>query len=243
MNQITKTVEQPVAGQNTAATIIQVIERAASNPDVDIEKMERLLAMQERIFERNAEGEYNSAMSAAQSEMGRVSARAENPQTRSKYASYADLDRALRPIYTTHGFSLSFDTGDAPEEMVRVVCRVAHIGGFSREFHADMPADGKGAQGRAVMTRTHATGAAMTYGMRYLLKMIFNVAIGEDDNDGNKAVEYVTEDQAANIDALIDEVKANRHAFLKYMQAEEVSKIRASEYDNAIKALESKRGK
>lgn len=32
-----------------------------------------------------------------------------------------------------------------------------------------------------MMTKTHATGAAMSYGMRYLLKMIFNAAIGEAD--------------------------------------------------------------
>ena len=48
-----------------------------------------------------------------------------------------------------------------------------------------MPADGKGAKGGDVMTKTHATGAAVSYGMRYLLKMIFNVAVGEDDTDGN----------------------------------------------------------
>jgi hypothetical protein len=49
-----------------------------------------------------------------------------------------------------------------------------------------MPSDGKGAKGGDVMTKTHATGAAESYGMRYLLKMIFNIAIGEEDNDGNK---------------------------------------------------------
>ena len=32
--------------------------------------------------------------------------------------------------------------------------------------------------------KTHAVGAGMSYGMRYLLKMIFNIAIGEDDDDG-----------------------------------------------------------
>lgn len=26
----------------------------------------------------------------------------------------------------------------------------------------------------------------MAYGMRYLLKFIFNIAVGEDDNDGNQ---------------------------------------------------------
>jgi hypothetical protein len=29
------------------------------------------------------------------------------------------------------------------------------------------------------MTKTHATGSAITYGMRYLLKMIFNLAVGD----------------------------------------------------------------
>jgi hypothetical protein len=50
-----------------------------------------------------------------------------------------------------------------------------------------MPADGKGAKGGDVMTKTHATGAAVSYGQRYLLKMIFNLAVGEVDDDGNGA--------------------------------------------------------
>jgi hypothetical protein len=47
-----------------------------------------------------------------------------------------------------------------------------------------MPTDGKGARGNDVMTKTHATGAAMTYGQRYLFRLIFNLAVGED-SDGN----------------------------------------------------------
>jgi len=37
-----------------------------------------------------------------------------------------------------------------------------------------------------VMSRTHATASALSYGMRYLLRLIFNIAVGEGD-DGNKA--------------------------------------------------------
>ena len=37
------------------------------------------------------------------------------------------------------------------------------------------------------MTKTHAVGSAMSYGVRYLLKLVFNVAVGEDDDDGNTA--------------------------------------------------------
>jgi hypothetical protein len=64
---------------------------------------------------------------------------------------------------------------------------VTHRDGYAREYHIDMPADGKGAKGGDVMTKTHAVGSAVSYGMRYLLKMIFNVAVGEDDDDGNTA--------------------------------------------------------
>lgn len=37
------------------------------------------------------------------------------------------------------------------------------------------------------MTKTHAVGSGKTYAKRYLLKDIFNVAVGEDDDDGNSA--------------------------------------------------------
>jgi hypothetical protein len=48
-----------------------------------------------------------------------------------------------------------------------------------------MPADGKGAQGGDVMTKTFATGAGMSYGARYLLKFIWNIAVGEDDPEAS----------------------------------------------------------
>lgn len=178
----------PLARANEAASLIQVIADAARDPHVDIEKMERLWAMHERMTNRTAEEAFNVAMNKAQGEMGRVGADANNSQTRSKYATYAKLDAALRPVYTGSGFSLSFDTGDdAPEAHVRVLAYVSHSGGHTRTYHCDMPSDGKGAKGGDVMTKTHASGSAMSYGMRYLLKLIFNVAVGEEDDDGNAA--------------------------------------------------------
>jgi hypothetical protein len=137
---------------------------------------------------------------AAQQEMRHIAADANNPQTKSKYATYAALDAKVRPIYSKHGFSLSFYTADgAPEGSIRIVCKVAR-GGHTERPYIDMPADGKGAKGGDVMTKTHATGAGVTYGRRYLLGMIFNLVIGED-NDGNGASdtgERITLEQAEN---------------------------------------------
>lgn len=170
-----------------SATIMQVVLRAASDPQCDIEKMERLMAMHERMQAKTAETEFNAALSRVQGEMGRIAADATNRQTSSQYATYGKLDSSLRPKYTKEGFSLSFGTEPASEGMVGMVCFVSHIGGHTREYRAHVPSDGKGAKGGDVMTKTHAFGSGTSYGMRYLLKMIFNVAIGEEDDDGNGA--------------------------------------------------------
>jgi len=185
------TVPAPVApaaspARTRAPRAVSPFDRFMNDPAVDVDKLERLMQMHERANARTAEEQFNAAMSAAQAEMRAISADCENKQTHSRYASYAQLDAALRPIYTKHGFGVSFDTGDAPkDEHVRVLAYVTHSGGHARTYRVDMPADGKGAKGGDVMTKTHATGAAMSYGMRYLLKMIWNVAVGEDDRDGN----------------------------------------------------------
>jgi hypothetical protein len=184
-NEIITREEAAVPMVSSATSILQVIERAASDPAVDIDKMERLMAMHERIVARDAEAAWNDAMAACQKEVRQVAPDAYNPQTKSRYASYSALDAVLRPVYTKHGFAISYDSDASPvEECIRVIAIVMR-GGFSRTYKIDMPRDGKGAKGGDVMTKTHATGAGMQYGMRYLLKAIFNIAIGDLDNDGN----------------------------------------------------------
>lgn len=234
-------IERPAEPVSNATTLIQVIERAANNPQVDIDKMERLMAMHERILNRDAESQFNQALTAAMIEMGPISADATNPQTHSKYATYAKLDRILRPIYTKHGFALSFDEGDSPKaEHVRVLGYLSHVGGHTRTYHRDMPADGKGAKGGDVMTKTHAAGAAGSYGARYLLKGIFNIAVGEGDKDGNGSEPCITESQVADLKALGTEVGADLALFLKFMTVENLADIPAKKYDLAVKALRAK---
>lgn len=188
--------------QNEASAIIQVIERAAMNPDVDIDKMERLLQMQERILDRNAEQGFNQAMSKAQTDMRPVVRDASNEQTRSRYARLETIDRQIRPVYTNCGFSLSFGTDDCPlEGHIRITCDVSHTGGHSKRYKADMPLDMNGMKGNQNKTATHAHGSTMSYGRRYLTLMIFNVAMAQEDDDGAAATQHraVTPFQAGQL--------------------------------------------
>jgi hypothetical protein len=236
--------QDQLPGMPEPANILEIVGRAAADPTIDVAKVEKLLELYERIQAKTAEAQFNEAMTKAQSEVGRIAADATNPQTRSQYASYAKLDKVLRPIYTANGFSLSFDEGDSPKpDHVRVLCHVAR-GGYTRTYHKDMPADGKGAKGGDVMTKTHAAGAAMSYGMRYLLKGIFNIAIGEEDRDGNEPPSAgVSEEQVANILALITETSSDKAKFLKYLKVSKLEEIPAANYPAVVKLLEAKRGR
>lgn len=167
--------------QITALSLLQMaVDRGAN-----IDTIERLAKLQREMMDHEAMVEFNHAMQRCQEKMKRIAADMTNPQTHSRYASYAQIDRAIRPIYTGEGLSLSFGDGEPiSPETVRIICYVAK-GGFTRIYHKDMPIVTAGPQGKAVMTPTHATGTADSYAKRYLVKDIFNLAVGEDDDDGN----------------------------------------------------------
>ena len=184
------------------------------------------------------EEQFNSAMNAAQEQMTRIAADSENKQTKSRYASFAALDRALRPIYTKQGFSVSYDTGkDAPENHVRVIAIVSN-GPYTRNYHLDIPIVTKGIRGVDMMTLTHATASASTYGKRYLLAMIFGIAIEQDD-DGNSAgetpVEKINAEQAMALKAAIAECNETEPRFCRLWKIQSVPDLEASKFDDAMK--------
>lgn len=171
-------------GSLASPTPMDLLQLALTN-NAAIDVIERLAALQEKAQARQAELEFTDALNRVQAKIKRVAPDLDNPQTKSKYASYAAIDRVIRPIYTDEGFSLSFSEEDCPKpEHTRFVCFVSR-GLHTRMYRKDMPTDGKGPQGGAVMSKTHASGAADSYAKRYLVKDIFNVAIGIDDIDGN----------------------------------------------------------
>lgn len=230
--------------------LLRLIERAANDPAFDVEKMERLVAMHERALAQRAAVEFDTAMAEAQRECTPICEDANNPQTKSKYATYLALDCAVRPIYTRHGFSISYGQGSgAPENYIKVEAYVSRAG-HSRTYWLDMPADGKGAKGGDVMTKTHATGSALTYGRRYLLVAIFNLAIGEmHDDDGNAASghEPLTPAHKEELVALIKETGADTAAFLKYLfpraPVKSLDEMPDWKFEDARAALLKKKGK
>ena len=125
-------------------------------------------------------------MAEAQAEMQPVARTAQNKHLGNKYAKLETIDDALRPIYTRHGFSVRFGSAPGPGEgWLRIVCTVAHSEGYWEENHLDSPLSTQGAQGgRMAVTPVQAIGSTVTYLRRYLLLMVFNVSLADEDDDG-----------------------------------------------------------
>ena len=186
---------------------------------------------------------FMAALVKAQQAMAPIARDMDNPATKSRYASLAAIDRAIRPHYTKAGLAPTFDTRPSTkgELWITVVCELVHESGYFKEYSVDLLADGAGAKGGAVMTRTHAIGSAITYGKRQLLKMIFNLAEAgdKDDDDGNAAGarDHLTSDEAEVIRAMLVDANCTTDDIIrlcKKHKIESLEQIRRNQI-NAIK--------
>lgn len=245
------------------SSLLDVILHAGSDPNFDVDKFRALVVIQreeqdrqdaraDRQAELQAEAAFNAAMAAVQKQMTRVKATLENTQTRSVYADYAALDRMLRPIYVEADFALSYGEEDSPKpDHVRVYCLVTHSPptakrSFTRKYHTDMPADGKGARGGDVMSKTHATKSAFTYSQGALVRLIFNIAVSKDD-DGNAAGAGASKPadtapdpgcinaaQAAQIRKMLDDRGLSHTAYLRSINLPTIEHIGIEHFAKAI---------
>lgn len=228
-------------------TVLSLIERAARDPSIDIGRMQQLMEMHETVTQREAERRFNAAMSAAQAEMPRVMRNATNTHNASRYATLDAVHRAITPIVTKHGFSLSFDTEPgAPAGFVRLACTVAHRDGFSRVHRADLPSDAAGSQGKANKTGIQAFGSTVSYGRRYLTLLVFNIALtnDRDDNDGQPISqaepELISDAQVCELLALIKATDTRLESFLELGQVSSLEDISTDQFENAKRMLSRK---
>ena len=175
-----------IAVTTEAQAIMSMIEQIALNPAVDVTKLRAVMDMKMEMFDKGAEIEFNAAMARAQGEMQPVVKTAENKQTKSRYALLEAIYEQCSPIWTRHGFALSFNIGECPlAGHYRVLCECTHSSGFKKNYQADLPADLTGIAGSVNKTGVHGFGSTVAYGRRYLTCMIFNIAVKNEDNDGN----------------------------------------------------------
>lgn len=230
-NQIVERQESALAAQTESTTIMQVIQRAAADPQCDIEKMERLMAMHERMQAVNAQASFNAAMAEMQCELPSIAERGKGHGT-VRYATLEDINDVIKPIMQKHGFAVSFKVEHA-QAGISVTGILMHRQGHREQTTMLLPTDTSGSK-----NAVQAVGSSTSYGKRYVLCAMLNISTRGEDDDGYAAtpVASITEQQAKSIRAMMEKCKPETQTGFISIHGEPEDIAKAS-YDKALAQL------
>lgn len=220
--------------------------RLAIEKDLDVEKLERLVAL------RNEERKYEAARAFSEA-MARFAGECPNIKKSStasivtkggttfKYA-YAELDeiaRVIRPILQRCGLSYSFDS-HTDGGLMTVVVTLRHIAGHSITASFVAPLDSQNP-----MSGAQKAGAALTYAKRQALASALGLTTTDEDTDGadHAKAATITAQQADDLRALAEEVHVKVERILKAAHVEKLEDVAAEHYPRIVATLEAKREK
>ncbi len=233
---------------NDASSIMAVISRAASDPQTDVDKLERLMGLYERIAEKNAKTEYAIAMAEMQKELPVIEERGEIQLGKNgpKYALWEDINETIRPILADHGFSLTFRTGRDGDK-ISVTGVLTHRAGHSEETTMTLPVDiGPG------RNAVQAIGSSTSYGKRYTAIALLNITTHGEDDDGRAsgASDCLTVQQYDKLVEMLEDTNSDPIRFVRFMKLdpqksctdipsafELLKMLSAKKYEDAVRAI------
>lgn len=242
---------RPPSAKSDAGSILGAIMQAAANPEIDAEKVERLMGMYQKIRADEARRAYMLAFPAMQAELptidqnGRIVIE-KNGQTiqSTPYAKWEDINEAIQPVLYRHGFGLFFRPGVATDGKITVTAVVSHQDGHQEEATITLTHDATGSK-----NSVQAVGSTLSYGQRYSARCLLNFqsrAKVDRDDDGEAsdgAPNTITEHQAMQIREMAESVGANLPRFLTYMKITRLTDLPADRFGQAMDELKRKEKK
>lgn len=217
-------------------SILEIIAEVARDPSSDPEKLRIVIDLHQSLRQEERERQFAEAMHAAQAQMRQVARNARNNTTNSRYATLDKIDEEIRPIYSQHGFSLSFGMPQNTETGVEMVCTVFHTNGLAREYRIGGALDNKGVKGLINKTDIQAVGSTVSYLRKYLVTMIFNIVMSDEDNDGQDT-RKLTAQQAAEIEELLKKSGGEKEKFLRWIGVEAIEDMTPAQAARARAAI------
>lgn len=231
--------------ETEAAAFHGMLERLASNPDVDVAKMQAILDVQERIMDKRALAEFNAAFARLAGNLPRIKRdgsvayedKQGNKKEAFKFARWEDIMTAIRPALDAEGFALTFKAKPRAETGggLEVTGRLLHIGGHSEEASIPLPLDSSGGK-----NNLQGYGSTFSYGKRYTATMLLNIVTeGEDDDGVRGAVEFIPAATAAAITAELKKRNIPFGAFCDLLGVRSVEEIEVKNLAAARNAVAS----
>jgi len=156
--------------------------RIAVESNADLDKLERLMVLQDKWEAKEARRSYDAAFAAFKAEAvmilkGRKVT--DGPLRGKSYAELHDVVNAVTPALSKHGLSSSWKLTKDEKDWMQVTCYLRHISGHEESVSMGGPPDAGGAK-NAIQARA----STKTYLERYTLKAICGLSEQDDDDDG-----------------------------------------------------------
>lgn len=204
--------QQPLPGmdsykrQPSAMEILAELASKTDDPTVAAAVAKSIVELQQSAErfqwereERQAKIEFDEALNRCQKSIGRIAPNQSRNDTRSFWADYAQLDRAVRPIYTAEGFSIAFsEVQSITPGKVRIQAELSRSG-VSKFYFSEITPTTIGPKGGAMATATDADAIAQSRAKRYIMLDIFNIAVGIDQEEKMGIPKPITEEQSARL--------------------------------------------
>jgi hypothetical protein len=231
-------------------SLLPAIIGLARDPQVDVAKLDALLKMQAQMEERDAKREAIEAFTKLSADLPRVKKNgtidlgADNKgKSRGAiaFARWEDMDKIIRPLLTANGFTLSFNAAPRPGDGggLIVTGELMHRSGHVRTASIPLPLDS--GPGR---NNLQAMGSTLSYGKRYCAEMLLNIVREGEDDDGKLAgMQFITAEQHAELQKLIEETGTDERRFLDVLQLQHLGEIQQGGFTIARNMLLQKRRK
>lgn len=221
MSESTLAVQEPSVGLMLA----QVIEKGVTADNVAV--MGQLIAMKERMEQREAEKDFNSAFVKLQSELPTIVAQTQIPK-RGRYERFEDVMRVVGPLLQSNGFAVGFSQV-ADDKRITVTCHLRHIAGH----HADTSFSCR--FGKNADSDTQADCKASTTAKRNSILQALNIVIRQDclqdeDNASNEGG-VIKSEEADHLRRRVQSTGSNEEAFLKFAEASAYETISTTKFD------------
>jgi len=174
---------QVVETEGKAITVPADMISLAISKGADLDKLEKLLTLQERWEANEAKKAYNMAMSEFKANPPKINKDKDVSFTTTKgktsysHASLANVTDKISQELSKHGLSASWMTKQ--EGNVAVTCKITHSKGHSEETTLSAPSDVSGSK-----NPIQAIGSTVTYLERYTLLALTGLATYDMDDDG-----------------------------------------------------------
>lgn len=251
MNAIAHRDETQASALLPADPMVSMIERLVLNPDADLDKLERMLALKRDHDRDNARIAFAAALAASRAKIppivkdATVDFSSSKGRTHYRHETLAGIAKAIDPILSECGLSYRFRTAQEGGS-VRVTCIIAHAHGHSEETSLACAPDGSGSK-----NAFQAVGSAVTYLQRYTLKAALGLA-AELDDDGQSAtprpdearayrapVETITQEQFLALRAKAEEAGVSEDAITQRAGVEHLHDLPAGGFAGLMRKLQS----